>query len=76
MEAFIEICQIVVNKQPVGGSHIEDFLELLEQGRHIPPITVRTIEGGKYVLVDGRHRLQAHIRYGLNIIDARITKYG
>jgi ParB-like chromosome segregation protein Spo0J len=72
MEEFIEICLITVNKQPVGDDHVEDFIELLEAGKVIPPIVLRA-SGDAYILVDGRHRLLAHKRLGRTHIKARIT---
>lgn len=72
METLIEICLITVNKQPVGDDHVEDFIELLEAGKALPPIVLRA-SGATYILVDGRHRLLAHKRLGRTHIKARIT---
>ena len=72
MEEFIEICLIHVNKQPVGDDHVDDFVEILEAGKVLPPITLRRA-GSVYILVDGRHRLLAHKRLGRSHIKARIT---
>lgn len=73
MEAItISINLIIVNKQPVEGEHVEEFIELLETGKRLPPVTVRKVEGG-YVLVDGRHRLLAHKTLGITHISARVT---
>jgi ParB-like chromosome segregation protein Spo0J len=73
MEALIEICLITINKQPVEEDHVEEFVELLEAGRHLPPITVRKISDTEYRLVDGRHRLLARLRLGQTRVRARIT---
>jgi ParB-like chromosome segregation protein Spo0J len=73
MEAeSIPINLITVNKQAVGGDRVEEFVELLEDGKKLSPITVRKISTG-YVLVDGRHRLLAHKRLEKTHILARIT---
>jgi ParB-like chromosome segregation protein Spo0J len=73
MEALIEIRNITINKQPVTEDHVEEFLELLEAGRTLPAITVRTISAVEYRLVDGRHRLEAQRRFGHTRVRARIT---
>lgn len=49
---------ITSNKQPVDENHVLDFVELLEAGKTLPPITVRK-SASQYILVDGRHRLAA-----------------
>lgn len=69
----VPIHLITVNKQAVGEDHVLDFVELLEAGKRLPPITLRR-EGIGYVLVDGRHRLLAHKKLGLIAITARITR--
>jgi ParB-like chromosome segregation protein Spo0J len=72
MEALIEIDLITINKQPVVDDHVEDFVEILDSGRKVLPITVRRTRDG-YVLVDGRHRLRAHVHLGRRHIRAWIT---
>lgn len=73
MEALIEVFTITVNKQATEEDHVLEFVEKLEAGWKYPAITVRKTETG-YVLVDGRHRLEAHKRLGRMYIRARITR--
>ena len=73
MEALIEIRLITINKQPTEEDHVEEFVELLEAGGRLPPITVRKIADDEYRLVDGRHRLEARRRLGQTRVRARIT---
>lgn len=72
MELLIEISLITVNKQPVEGEHIDDFVDVINRGIKIKPITVRQ-DGSKYVLVDGRHRLAAYKILNKTHIKAVIT---
>lgn len=73
MEALIEIRLITSNKQSVEEAHVEDFIELLEDDRRLPVITVRQITADEYRLVDGRHRLEARRRRGHTHVLVRIT---
>lgn len=73
MEALIEIRFISANKQSTEEAHVEEFVELLEAGGKLPPITVRKIAADEYRIVDGRHRLEAHRRLGHSRILSRIT---
>jgi len=73
MEALIEIRLITVNKQPTEEAHVEEFVELLENGQQLPAITVRRVGVDEYRLVDGRHRLEARKRLGQAYVKARIT---
>jgi ParB-like chromosome segregation protein Spo0J len=52
-------------------AHVEEFVELLEYGRRLPPVTVRWDLVSGWHLVDGNHRLEAHRRLGLPAIAAR-----
>jgi ParB-like chromosome segregation protein Spo0J len=86
---YIPINRILVNKQITSEEHVDDFVEMIERGWKMPPITVRKatindkvaheyyvyIEGGLeyYVLVDGRHRLAAHKILGKETILAFVT---
>lgn len=86
---YIPISRIIVNKQAVSEEHVDDFVEILERGKKVKPITVRKatlddkvyheyyhhIEGGVeyYVLVDGRHRLAAHKVLGKEMIEVIVT---
>lgn len=38
---FIPISRIIVNKQKIDPEHVDDFVEILERGRKVKPITVR-----------------------------------
>lgn len=73
MEALIEIRLITINKQPIEEDHVEEFVELLEAGGKLPPVTVRKIADDEYRLVDGRHRLEARRRLGYTHVLVRIT---
>ena len=86
---YIPISRILVNEQMVDVEKIDYFVELIERGWKMKPVTVRKatiddkvrheyyhhIEGGLeyYVLVDGRHRLAAHKILGKETIYAMIT---
>lgn len=86
---FIPINRIIVNKQKISEEHVDDFVEILERGRKVKPITVRRFKefktvdlkgnvdvvfGGElYVLVDGRHRLAAHKVLGKEMIEVFVT---
>jgi len=73
MEAItIPIHLITQNKQQTVEDHVLEFVEILEAGGCLPPITLREIPPG-YLLVDGRHRLAAHKLLGRTTIKARIT---
>lgn len=51
-------------------AHVEEFVELLESGRRLPPIVIRRDAAGRVYLVDGNHRLEAHRRLGFPTIQA------
>lgn len=85
---YIPTNRILVNKQGISEEHVDDFVEWIERGRTIRPITVRVatladkvyheydhhIESGKYyVLVDGRHRLAAYKVLGKEMIECLVT---
>ena len=86
---FIPVNRIIVNKQAISEEHVDDFVELLERGRKVKPITVRKAKptdniyigenldvffGGElWVLVDGRHRLAAHKVLGKEMIEVMVT---
>ncbi len=72
MEALIEISLILTNKQATDEDHIQEFVELFEQGWRAPLITVRRT-GAVYRIVDGRHRLAAHKRLGRTHVRAWVT---
>jgi ParB-like chromosome segregation protein Spo0J len=73
MEAIIEIRLITSNKQPIEEDHVEEFIELLEADRRLPPVVVRKISTEEYRLVDGRHRLEARRRLGQMCIRVLVT---
>ena len=76
MEAITIAVHLITAKfnQIVDENHIEEFVEILEAGRRLPPITVKVIGSDSYQIVDGRHRLEAHKRLALSTIKARITR--
>lgn len=76
MEAITIAIHLITAKfnQIVDENHIEEFVELLEAGRRLPPITVKALGDSRYQIVDGRHRLEAHKRLALSTIRARITR--
>ena len=73
MEALIEIRRITINKQPTEEDHVEEFVELLEAGGRLPPVTVRKIADDEYRLVDGRHWLEDRRRLSQARVRARVT---
>lgn len=89
LKMYIPINRIIVNKQAISEEHVDDFVELLERGRKVKPITVRksttcncTPMGLQFtdcecdqfwVLVDGRHRLAAHKVLGKEMIEVMVT---
>lgn len=70
--ALILISLITSNKQTVSEEQIDEYAELMQQGKRFPPIVLRQT-GDTYRLVDGRHRLGACKLLGLTHILARIT---
>lgn len=72
MGSLVQISSISVNQQVTCPNRIEEFVELLDAGKPLPPITIRW-NGDSYAIVDGRHRLQAHKLIGRLVIMARIT---
>jgi len=46
------------------------YVELLKTGAEIPPITLKRIPGGRYEIVDGHCRVEAHKILGLKKIKA------
>lgn len=70
---MIAITLITCNKQAVSEEHVWDFVEVLERGLRVPPITVRRISSTEFRLVDGRHRLEARRRLGQETVDATVT---
>lgn len=73
MEAIIEASLITVNAQAVQEDHVEELVELLENGRVLPPITVRKVSDAEYRVVDGRHRLEAQRRLGRTHVRVHIS---
>lgn len=75
--------RIIVNKQKISEEHVDDFVDIIERGRKVKPITVRecnqvgctecATRGLHFVLVDGRHRLAAHKALGKEMIEAMVT---
>lgn len=72
MEAIIDVHLISSNKQAVSEDHVQEFVELLEQGWKPPRVVVRRT-GATYRLVDGRHRLEAQKRLGQTAVLAWVT---
>jgi len=75
---ILSIGQVVVNEDiyprvACNWQTSYDYLQSLKAGAVFPPITVAML-GGKYVLVDGRHRLEAFKKNGEEHIEAEILK--
>ena len=60
-------------RQAIDENHIEEFVELIEAGKRLPPILVRRDASDIFWLVDGRHRLAALKRLGRSHVEVLIT---
>lgn len=53
---------------PLNEKTVQQYVEALKDGDEFPPLLVQKADkGGKYVVVDGNHRLAAHIAAGFNV---------
>ncbi len=57
--------------RPINPVWVSTFAEALAEGDDLPPIEV-VERGSGYRLVNGAHRLAAHVEVGLSTIDARV----
>ena len=55
-------------------SKVEEYKELIEEGVEFDPISVWEREDGRYWVIDGVHRIEAHKRAGLGRIKAKLVK--
>lgn len=67
---IFEIPTHSVKPRKFDEEHVQELVELLERGKRLPPIVVRWQYPGWW-LIDGNHRLEAHLRLGRRTIFAR-----
>lgn len=65
---------------PESEKAIQGIMSDIKKKKDIEPILVRRQRGGKYQVMDGHHRVEAHLRMGLKhvparVIDAKNVKY-
>ena len=59
-------------RRGVSPKRVEELRQKLEAGEDIFPILVSELHDGTYVVSDGRHRIEAHLKAGVSLICARI----
>jgi hypothetical protein len=57
---------------PESEKIIQGIMSGIKKKKDIKPILVRRQLGGKYQVMDGHHRVEAHLRMGLRHIPARV----
>ncbi len=72
----IKIADIIIDERfqarvALDTQTVEEYAEAIDGGANLPPIDCVSIDGKPYV-VDGFHRLAAHIRAGKAFIDADV----
>ena len=65
---------------PEDEAKTQGIMSDIKKKNEIEPILVRRQKGGKYQVMDGHHRVEAHLRMGLKhvparVIDAKNVKY-
>jgi uncharacterized ParB-like nuclease family protein len=65
---------------PESEKAVQGIMSDIKKKKDIEPILVRRKKGGTYQIMDGHHRLEAHLRMGLRhiparVIDAKNVKY-
>lgn len=66
--------------EPESEKAVRGIMSDIKKKKDIEPILVRRQKGGKYQVMDGHHRVEAHLRMGLKhvparVIDAKNVKY-
>ena len=66
--------------EPENEKKVQGIMSDIKKKKDIEPILVRRQSGGKYQVMDGHHRVEAHLRMGLKhvparVIDAKNVKY-
>jgi len=66
--------------EPENERKVQGIMADIKKKKDIDPILVRRQQGGKYQVMDGHHRVEAHLRMGLKhvparVIDAKNVKY-
>lgn len=59
---------------PESEKNIQGIMSDIKNKKQIEPILVRRQKGGSYLVMDGHHRLEAHLRMRLRHIPARIIQ--
>jgi len=78
MSKKIKIREILANddqypREKLSEPTIDDYARVMKDGTELPPIVV-FLDGAKYYLADGRHRLEATRRIGRKQITANVRK--
>lgn len=55
-------------------SKVEEYKELIEEGVEFDPISVWERDDGRYWVIDGVHRIEAHKKAGIDRIKAKLVK--
>lgn len=71
--AWIPTARIKLDHEPLGPSVFRLAIHLA-RGRTVPPIHVTPLRDGRFIICDGRHRVQAHKLLGREYILARYAK--
>lgn len=61
---------------PESEKTIQSVMSDIKKKKDIEPVLVRRQRGGKYQLMDGHHRVEAHLRMGLKHVPARVIDAG
>ena len=61
---------------PESEKTIQGIMSSIKKKKKIEPILVRRQSGGKYQVMDGHHRIEAHLRMGMKHVPARVIGGG
>lgn len=61
---------------PESEKTIQGIMSDIKKKKKIEPILVRRQRGGKYQVIDGHHRVEAHLRMGIKHVPARVIGAG
>ena len=73
----IEVLRYTTRKRRgISSRRVEELRYAIEFGEDILPIRVNALGDGTYVVKDGRHRIQAHLEAGIDLIYAFVDNLG
>lgn len=70
----IKISDIIVDKDTIKVINIKRLINSIRLAGQLNPIIIRKNKNGKYVLLDGHHRLTAMKKLGYSEIDSIIKR--